>query len=1058
MGGVFHSGTKSNTQRWDMLEFVSGGPRWEGGQYEGDEHTRLEALRLAHELGADYIDVELKVDYEVLLRIEVAADLVREVKNKHQTGGKVIVSSYLSGATPSKEDLGHLVASMQATKADIIKVVSNANDITELERIFHLLSHSEDSLYQTFWHDTIRTFCKVQVPAVAYSLGERGLISQLLCPKFGGAFVYGAMEGNSIPGLPTLDSLRETYKVENINSDTKVFGLVSKPVSHSKGPILHNPAFRHANFNGIYVPMFVDDLKEFFEVYASPDFAGYSVGFPYKEAVVQFCDEVHPLAKSIGAVNTIIRKPGDGKLIGYNTDCEGSIASIEDALKDQRYINGASLNSPLAGKQFVVVGAGGAGRAIAVGAKSRGASVIIFDIDLERAKSLAQVVSGEAQHFDSLAHFQPEKGAILANATPIGMHPSTDRIPVAEATLGNYQLVFDAVYTPRKTRLLEDADAAGAITVSGVEMFLKQAIGQFSLFTGREAKFLQSQFAEALNVHHRFKARRKRRRSSCGRLELLERKGKEKKRSFLELTSMDIQRADGVRRNSTLICAPIMAESVDQMLVQMKRAKELGADLAEVRVDFLRNFSPRNDLEALIKQCPLPTLITYRPKWEGGQYDGDENKRQKALQIAMELGADFIDIELKVAQEFYNFIQGKKPEKVKIIVSSHNYECTPSMEEIGDLVARIQATGADIVKVATTALDITDNARMFHIIVNLQVPMIGLVMGERGLMSRVLAAKYGGFLTFGSVEAGVVSAPGQPTVKDLLELYNLRQIEADTKVHGVIGNPIGHSKSPHLYNAAFKSVGFNGIYLPLLVDSVANYISTYSSPDFAGYSYTIPHKEDGLKCCDEVDPIAKEIGAISCMIRRPDDGKLKGYNVDYLGAIAAIEVALGASNGAPASVSPLAGKLFVVMGAGGAGKALAYGAYEKGARVVVANRTYGKAEELASKVGGQAITLANLKDFHPEEGMILANTTSVGMKPRIEETPLAKEALKHYALVFDAIYTPKLTTLLREAQEAGSTIVYGTEMLINQAFVQFERFTGLPAPKQLIRDVLARNT
>lgn len=183
---------------------------------------------------------------------------------------------------------------------------------------------------------------------------------------------------------------------------------------------------------------------------------------------------------------------------------------------------------------------------------------------------------------------------------------------------------------------------------------------------------------------------------------------------------MDIQRADGVRRNSTLICAPIMAESVDQMLVQMKRAKELGADLAEVRVDFLRNFSPRNDLEALIKQCPLPTLITYRPKWEGGQYDGDENKRQKALQIAMELGADFIDIELKVAQEFYNFIQGKKPEKVKIIVSSHNYECTPSIEEIGDLVARIQATGADIVKVATTALDITDNARMFHIIVNLQ--------------------------------------------------------------------------------------------------------------------------------------------------------------------------------------------------------------------------------------------------------------------------------------------------------------------------------------------------
>lgn len=113
--------------------------------------------------------------------------------------------------------------------------------------------------------------------------------------------------------------------------------------------------------------------------------------------------------------------------------------------------------------------------------------------------------------------------------------------------------------------------------------------------------------------------------------------------------------------------------------------------------------------------------------------------------------------------------------------------------------------------------------------------MIGLVMGERGLISRILAAKYRGFLTFGSIEAGVVSAPGQPSIKELLDLYNIRLIGADTKIHGVIGNPIGHSKSPHLYNAAFKSVCFNGIYLPLLVDNVANYISTFSSPDFVGY-------------------------------------------------------------------------------------------------------------------------------------------------------------------------------------------------------------------------------
>ncbi|KAG7969052.1 hypothetical protein I3843_07G011000 [Carya illinoinensis] len=521
---------------------------------------------------------------------------------------------------------------------------------------------------------------------------------------------------------------------------------------------------------------------------------------------------------------------------------------------------------------------------------------------------------------------------------------------------------------------------------------------------------------------------------------------------------MDLQTADGVRRNSTKICAPVMAETVDQMLTQARKAKELGADLVEIRLDFLKTFNPRQDLEILIKQCPLPTLITYRPIWEGGKYDGDESKRQNALRLAMELGADYIDVELQVAHDFYNAIQGKKPAKIKIIVSSHNYQNTPSLEEIGNLVARILATGADIVKVATTAVDITDSARLFQILVHSQVPMIGIVMGEKGFISRILSAKFGGFLTFGSIEAGLVSAPGQPAVKELLELYNFRQLGPDTKVHGVIGNPIGHSKSPHLYNPAFKSVNFNGIYLPLLVDNVANFLKTYSSHDFVGYSYTIPHKEAGFNCCDEIDPIAKEIGAISCMIKRPD-GNLMGYNVDYLGAIAAIEEGLRASNGASqASGSPLTGKLFVVMGAGGAGKALAFGGKEKGARVIVANRTYDKAKQLASKVGGEAITLAELENFHPEDGMILANTTSVGMKPKIESTPLSNEALKHYSLVFDAIYTPKMTRLLREAQESGATIVYGTEMFINQAFVQFEKFTGLPAPKQLIRDTLARNT
>ncbi|EYU29752.1 hypothetical protein ABFS82_12G034800 [Erythranthe guttata] len=512
----------------------------------------------------------------------------------------------------------------------------------------------------------------------------------------------------------------------------------------------------------------------------------------------------------------------------------------------------------------------------------------------------------------------------------------------------------------------------------------------------------------------------------------------------------------GMRKNETLICAPLMADTVDQVVNLMHKSKATGADIVEIRLDHLKSFDPHSDIQKLIKECPLPTLFTYRPIWEGGQYDGDENTRFNALQLCMKLGADHIDIELKAAHEFNKFLNGGKPEKCKVIVSSHNYDSTPSSEELGNLVARIQAAGADIVKFATTAVDITDVARVFQITVHcqsFQVPIIAMVMGERGLMSRILCPKFGGYLTFGTLEAGKVSAPGQPTIEQLLNLYNFRLIDSDTKVFGIIGKPVSHSKSPKLYNRAFREDGFNGVFLHLLVDDLPKFFDTYSSSDFSGFSCTIPHKEVALSRCDEVDPVAKSIGAVNCVIRRPNDGKLFGCNTDYIGAISAIEDGLR-ENGASGPVSPLAGKLFVVIGAGGAGKALAYGAKEKGARVVIANRTYERAKELAEIIGGQALSLADLESFHPESGMILANTTSIGMQPKIEETPVPQEALKHYELVFDAVYTPKITRLLGEAQEVGAKIVTGVEMFIGQAYEQYERFTGLPAPKQLFKEIM----
>uniref|UniRef100_A0ACD5VF43 Uncharacterized protein n=2 Tax=Avena sativa TaxID=4498 RepID=A0ACD5VF43_AVESA len=435
----------------------------------------------------------------------------------------------------------------------------------------------------------------------------------------------------------------------------------------------------------------------------------------------------------------------------------------------------------------------------------------------------------------------------------------------------------------------------------------------------------------------------------------------------------------------TLLCVPLVGRTVEEMEIDAAAAAAAGGDLVEIRLDFIEGFSPREDLPRLLRSCPLPALVTYRPNWEGGRYDGDDAARFETLRLAMELGVDYVDIELKV-------------------------------------------------------------------------PIIGLVMSERGLMSRVLSPKFGGYLTFGILDATKTSASGQPTLEELLDIYNIRCIGPDTMVLGLIANPVKQSKSPILHNKCLQSVGYNAVYLPLLADNLARFLDTYSAPDFSGFSCSLPFKVDAVHCCHEHDAVAKSIGAINTIIRK-SDGKLVGYNTDYIGAISAIEDGIGGPGSKDAAVSPLAGRLIVVVGAGGAGKAIAYGAKKKGARVVVANRTYEKAVTLANALGGQALRLADLENFGPEEGMILANATSLGMYPNVDGTPVPKKALSLYDVVFDAVYAPKDTRLLREAEECGVKVVSGVEMFIRQAMGQFEHFTGgIEAPESLMREIAAKYT
>lgn len=242
-----------------------------------------------------------------------------------------------------------------------------------------------------------------------------------------------------------------------------------------------------------------------------------------------------------------------------------------------------------------------------------------------------------------------------------------------------------------------------------------------------------------------------------------------------------------------LLCSSLTADTVEGMVAEGKEAKEGGADVAEIRLDFLDKFEADKDLVYMLENIPLPCIVTYRPTWEGGKYDGDEASRLATLKLAAALGADYVDVEFLVAPVFFAS-KFESSDKTKIIVSSHDYKGTADDESLLKLVKAIRDVGADIVKFATTGQDISDGNRVLKIVQKAckDGPVIGLCMGEKGQATRILATKYGGYLTFGALSPERQTAPGQPTVQQLRKLYRMGSQTSSTKVLGIVGNPVSH--------------------------------------------------------------------------------------------------------------------------------------------------------------------------------------------------------------------------------------------------------------------------
>lgn len=516
----------------------------------------------------------------------------------------------------------------------------------------------------------------------------------------------------------------------------------------------------------------------------------------------------------------------------------------------------------------------------------------------------------------------------------------------------------------------------------------------------------------------------------------------------------------------------------------MRLSKEAGADLVEIRVDLLSE-NERAQWKTLVESKLLPAIVTNRAPWEGGFATSDEQSRLAVLSSAILLGAEYVDVELAAVHDFKTHLQSQNISlSSKLIVSHHNFEGPLSLQEIRQVYDKMVSSGADICKIAMTATSARESGVVFQAFRDLTAkPLILLAMGELGQCTRILARKFGSFLTFCSVNDDNGSAPGQIATDKLVNLYRFRSVSPSTKVYGVIGDPISHSMSPAVFNACFKKAGLDAIYVPLRVtDEVAMFIKSMIPFDFAGFSVTIPGKVAALEAMDFVEMTTSKIGAMNTVVVKPD-GALWGFNTDWVAAISAIEEALALEK------RSLRGARVLCLGAGGAARGLVFGALERGARhVVIANRTLSKAQRLADEVGACASAVSyealltcldsdrpersdavssSLADktaddamksgFDPNSFDVVMNTTSIGMHPRSNETPLQVEALVRFGrpLVFDAVYNPLETRLLSEAREVGCTCVSGLEMFVRQAAEQFKLwFPELQPDIPLMRDVV----
>ncbi len=509
----------------------------------------------------------------------------------------------------------------------------------------------------------------------------------------------------------------------------------------------------------------------------------------------------------------------------------------------------------------------------------------------------------------------------------------------------------------------------------------------------------------------------------------------------------------------TLCTVPVSANTPERMVDQAQVALGAGADCLECRLDYLDSLTlplARSLIQSLQKVVgDTPLIMTCRDPREGASHDYDRTLRLQVLMMAIEAGVEFVDVEVvnyrdPEVRTALDAALSRQP-SCRLILSAHDF--AGCFANLAGLYRDIQNLNSEAIpKLVYTATHINDCFAAFDLLHQTRGDRIVLCMGPAGVITRILAPKFDATVTFAALDDGAGTAPGQLTLQQMQSLYHAEAINTDTELFGIIADPVGHSMSPAIHNACFRQQGMNRVYLPLWVAGGAAALNEFLENlqqrpwlQARGFSVTIPHKQHALDYVQaqhgKVDPLVLQIGATNTLVWQ--DGGWAAYNTDYSGAMQAMVSVMGEQGLKDCPVA--------IIGAGGVARSLVAGLCTAGATVTIYNRTVAKAQQLAHEFNCRA---ARLEALDQMQANLIVNCTSLGMSPRVDQTPVPWTCLKPDIVVFDTVYNPVHTRLLRETIEQGGRTISGLDMFVHQAREQFRLFTGQEADAELMREVV----